>query len=50
MGFILDKPVSFDPSVAIENGPFFIRVTSADLKKGAKDPLTIHVVLVLADA
>ena len=43
-GFILSKPVSFDPSIAIEYGFSFISATSFDLKYGFRTPLTMQVV------
>ena len=50
MGFIFSNPQSLEPSIAIENGFSTIDKIKADLKAGARDPLTMHAVFVLAAA
>ena len=47
--FIFSRPESLDPSIAMENGPDDIALTRADLKCGARDPLTMQLVFVRAD-
>ena len=49
-GFTFSKPVSLDPSTAMENGSDFMVLTKDDLKYGAREPLTMQVVFILADA
>ena len=50
MGFIFSIPESLDPSTEMEKGPVFIADTNSDLNAGARDPLMIHAVFVLAAA
>jgi len=50
IGFIFSRPVSFDPSIARANGLDVMAVTRTDLKCGARDPLRMQVVFVLAEA
>ena len=50
IGFIFSRPVSFDPSIAIENGLDFMVLTRVASKCGASDPFRMQVVFVRAEA
>ena len=49
-GFIFSRPLSLDPSIAIEKACFCSSSIREVLKCGAKEPLIMHVVLVLPQA